>query len=109
MRLFAQSKREHWTYDTLLTALNAMSPQFHEWSKRLPVYMKEFLRGFRTALHEMRERYELVFAYEYQGRIYPIDSPEYRELSPQAVADHSTANGTVWRDALNTWYSRNPK
>ena len=73
---------------------------------RLPQWAQRQLTGARDSLVELAYRQDLVFAYDYNGKRYTVDSEEYKKLSPREVSENATFSGDVWRHDLDkVWYS----
>jgi hypothetical protein len=72
--------------------------------RRLTIYNREFMRGMEEMFFANLYRYDLIHCYDYQGKRYAIDTPEYKALNPCEVSENNTFHGHCWRKDLNKQY-----
>jgi len=77
------------------------SPEYH----KLPVYMREYLRGYRDAKADALWSH-MVFSYEVDGKRLSIESPEYKAYDAIYISENCTDTGCyIWRSDMSKLYT----
>lgn len=103
LEIYRNARDYYWSQATINGKLAVIfnSDRF----KTQPIHAKEYLRGVANACFEMHWQY-LVYSYCIDGVRMAIDSPEYRQVSPQEVHEKWSDTGAyVYRNAINALYS----
>lgn len=104
IRAFQDAARFHWTHEQLLERRFGLSIFKRPDYDTLPRWARSEIEGVWWTMDHLMWRHQLVFTYEWHGKRYALNTPEYRAIP---VREIDTDTGAYcWKDDITRFFTQ---